>query len=395
MATVTIVRTTSASQINSLLTQASASNTYLTKVSASSTYLNQTSASTTYLTQTSASTTYLTQTSASTTYSPITPTTQTSFRNAIINGDFKICQRSPTTVGAIGGSVGNEYGFDRWRWVRGAPLTNWNRALFTPGNAIPGYEGTAYSSMAINAGGTTNDTVYMQQRIEDVRTFAGQTVTLSFWAKASSGTPKIAIAFGQNFGTGGSPSTTATAAASQITLSTSWARYSITYTVPSISGKTIGTTDNTSYLSLYLFYAAGSSYDSFTGSMGWQSGTFDLWGVQLELGSIATPFEQKPIGLELLLCQRYYCSSVSNDSNYFHNSYLASPNSGFNEAVPVAFPTRMRIVPTVTVSFTNFDNATNGGQAITVDGFEQYFRCGNASFPYAGWRALYVATAEI
>jgi hypothetical protein len=394
MATKTFIRTASSSQIGSLLTQASASTTYLSKVEAASNYLTKASASTTYLSQASASTTYLSQASASSSYAPITPLTQTGFRNVIINGDFKICQRFPTTVGAVGG-IGSTYAFDRWRWVRGAPLTNWNRAIFTPGNAIPGHEGTAFSSMAINTGGTTNDTVYMEQKIEDVRTFAGQTVTLSFWAKASTGTPKIAVMFSQNFGTGGSPSTQVYSYASQVTLSTSWDRYSVTYTVPSIAGKTIGTTDNTSYLSLYLFYAAGSSYDSLTGSMGWQSGTFDLWGVQLEKGSTATPFEQRPIGTELALCQRYYCSSVSNDSNYFHNSYLASPNSGFNEAVPVAFPTRMRIVPTLSVSFTNYDNATNGGQAITVDGFEQYFRCGTAAFPYAGWRASYTATAEL
>jgi microcystin-dependent protein len=58
MATVTIVRTSNASQLNSLLSQASASTIYLAQVSASTTYITQTSASTTYLTQTSASNAY-------------------------------------------------------------------------------------------------------------------------------------------------------------------------------------------------------------------------------------------------------------------------------------------------------------------------------------------------
>ena len=58
MATVTIVRTSNASQLNSLLSQSSASTTYLAQVSASTTYLTQTTASTTYLTQTSASSAY-------------------------------------------------------------------------------------------------------------------------------------------------------------------------------------------------------------------------------------------------------------------------------------------------------------------------------------------------
>jgi hypothetical protein len=71
MANVTIVRTASSSQINSLLTQASASTTYLTQASASNTYLTQLSASTTYLTKSSGSTTYLTQSSASSTYAAL------------------------------------------------------------------------------------------------------------------------------------------------------------------------------------------------------------------------------------------------------------------------------------------------------------------------------------
>jgi microcystin-dependent protein len=58
MATVTIVRTSNSSQLNSLLSQSSASTIYLAQVSASTTYLTQTSASTTYLTQTSASSAY-------------------------------------------------------------------------------------------------------------------------------------------------------------------------------------------------------------------------------------------------------------------------------------------------------------------------------------------------
>jgi hypothetical protein len=95
------------------------------------------------------------------------------------------------------------------------------------------------------------------------------------------------------------------------------------------------------------------------------------------------------------LCHRYYSSSVSNDNNYFHNGYLASPRSDFNEALSVPFPTRMRIVPTVTVSFSSVDNALNGGQVVTADGFNQYFRCANGGYTYAGWRATYTANAEI
>lgn len=231
------------------------------------------------------------------------PLTQTSFRNAIINGDFRVNQRGFSSLTSSG------YGFDRWTWQGNAATATWSRVSFTPGNQIPGNEGTAFSRIATNALSAGDNLVSMEQRIEDVRTFAGQTVTLSFWAKATSGAPKIALTQFQSFGTGGSPSAGSTTYISQVTLSTSWTRYSVTYTIPSISGKTIGTTADTSFYSIYLMYAATSFFNSVTGSLGWQQNTFDVWGVQLEKGSVATPFEQRPIGTEISLCQRYFQKS--------------------------------------------------------------------------------------
>ncbi len=142
------------------------------------------------------------------------------------------------------------------------------------------------------------------QKIEDVRSLAGQTITISFWAKAASGTPKIAIEMDQNFGSGGS--TRVTTFGSQVTLSTLWTRYSITMQIPSISGKTIG---SSSFIALDLFTSAGADFNARSGSLGIQNNTFDFWGVQVEVGTIATPLEQRPIGLEISLCQRYFQKS--------------------------------------------------------------------------------------
>jgi hypothetical protein len=128
-----------------------------------------------------------------------------------------------------------------------------------------------------------------KQYIENVRTFAGETATVSFWAKADAAR-NIQIFLLQNFGSGGSgdvvTSTTTIAA------TTSWARYTATFNVASISGKTIGIG---SYLALFLRYPASTF-------------TIDIWGVQIEEGSIATPF-QTATGTkqgELAACQRYY-----------------------------------------------------------------------------------------
>jgi len=79
--------------------------------------------------------------------------------------------------------------------------------------------------------------------------------------------------------------------------------------VPSISGKTVGTTANTSYFSLNLWLSAGSNFAARASSIGLQNNTFQIWGVQVEYGSKATPFQTASGGspqAELAMCQRYY-----------------------------------------------------------------------------------------
>jgi hypothetical protein len=246
-----------------------------------------------------ASATYLTQSSASTTYANMTTTPISGFRNAIINGDFQINQRAFTST------TGSVYGFDRWISLNNDGTTTYSAQTFTPGNAITGYEPTNFARLVTSGQTTSGAYSILQQRIEDVRTFAGQTITISFWAKAGSGTPTVAIEMEQVFGSGGSPSAPVQATATKVTLSTSWVRYTATVTIPSISGKTIGTSANTSYIQLNLWVSSGSVYTPRT-TMGIQSNTFDFWGVQVERGAVATPFEQRPIGMEMILAQRYF-----------------------------------------------------------------------------------------
>jgi hypothetical protein len=151
---------------------------------------------------------------------------------------------------------------------------------------------------------------FFQQKIESVRTLAGQTATISFWAKASSGTPKVSVELEQVFGSGGSPSSATFTNLGVVTLSTSWTRYSVSGIVASISGKTIGT-NNDDCVQLNLWTSAGSNFSSRTNSIGIQNNTIDFWGVQLEQNYQPTPFEQRPIGVEIGLCQRYYEKSYA------------------------------------------------------------------------------------
>jgi hypothetical protein len=334
-------------------------------------------------------------------YPNMTTTPISGFRNAIINGDFSINQRGLTSQITDGG-----YGFDRWRMYASSGGT-YSAQTFTPGAApVSGYEGKNFARIVTT--GQTGAGVYtsIDQPIEDVRTFAGQTVTVSFWARAASGTPKVSIEFLQQFGTGGSG--TVFANASAVTLSTSWARYSATIAIPSISGKTIGTNSN---LTCAFWVSAGTTFASRTNSIGIQSNTFEFWGVQVEPGTIATPFEQRPIGIEISLCQRYFCSSFpigtapttpaltgSSGGNDLTNY---SPTVGNSYSTFKPFPVPMRSSPTLTIynseitaigswSFYN-SSSKNGDFAITSAssnsrGFLIY-QAGTHTVSNGGWAA--------
>jgi len=255
------------------------------------------------------------------------------FKNAIINGNFDFWQRG-TSVNVNAG-----YAADRWRLDLVGSSCTLSQQTFTVGQTqVPGNPTFWMRSVVASVAGAANYANVIQA-IEDVRTFSGQQVTISYWAKADSSKP-IAVSFGQYFGTSGSPSASVTLFVAKPTLTTSWARYSHTITLPSISGKTIGSDQNGSALVIAFNFDAGSNFNSSTGSLGQQSGTFDIAQVQLERGPIATDFEQRPIGTELALCQRYY---------QFFTELACNPAVSSGSAMVQSFPlmNQMRAAPGV------------------------------------------------
>jgi len=230
-------------------------------------------------------------------------------RNVILNGAFEINQRGLTTSGNSG------YGFDRWStYFNGGSGNSVSAQAFTAGSgSIPGQEPKSFMRHVTSGLSGVNDQVVVYQPIENVRTFAGQTVTVSFWAKAGSGTPNLGIVFARNYGTGGSPSATEYGVVGStivLTGGTTWNRYAVTLSVPSLAGKTLGTTDNTSSINLQFIFAAGSTAAAAYGgvTVGIQNNTFDIWGVQVQQGALATAFHRNAPSLqaELAACQRYY-----------------------------------------------------------------------------------------
>jgi hypothetical protein len=263
-------------------------------------------------------------------------------KNAIINGDYRINQRAFTS-----NTSNNTYNFDRWLQQNAGGTVTVTPQTFTPGTApVAGYEGINYVQMVTSGQSAAGDLAILMQRIEDVRTFAGQTVTVSFYAKAASGAPKVSVEVNQSFGSGGS-SDVNTAASAAFTLSTSWARYSTTITLPSISGKTIGTG---SYLLLAIWTSAGTTFAARTNSIGVQSATFQFWGVQVEAGAVATAFQTATgtIQGELAACQRYYWRQTAGVNG--NGTSLTFGNGGAFSAtiatIMVNFPVAMRVAPT-------------------------------------------------
>jgi hypothetical protein len=244
-------------------------------------------------------------------------------KNAIINGAFNVWQRGTT----FNGIAANTYNADRFvAGVSGSSTVNISAQALTPGS-ITGYDSPYFYRYAISSIGTGVDgSIY--QRIENVQTLAGQTVTFSFWAKADS-SRGLAMFASQNFGSGGSTQVTTTMG--YATATTGWARYSITVALPSISGKTIGTS---SYLGISIYFGTTAGF------------TLDTWGWQLEAGSVATAFQTATGTLqgELAACQRYYWrSQAGGQYNTYANGGSFTTTGAY---INVPYPVTMRVNPT-------------------------------------------------
>lgn len=282
-------------------------------------------------------------------------------RNRIINGDMRIDQRN---AGASVTPTDGPYHLDRWKYFvsQASKFTaQQNSGAVTPPVGFTKYLGTtSSSSYSLGAG----DYFLTTQVVEGVNisdlnwgTANASPITLSFWVRSSlTGT----------FGGAVTNSTTNYSYAFSyiITAANTWE-----YKTVVIAGPTSGTwsTDNGSGLALRFSLGAGSNYSAAAGSwvgsnlvsctgatsvVSTSGATLYITGVQLEKGTLATPFEYRPYGTELALCQRYYEASVA---YYFTGSaggYVTHP-----------YVVMKRTVPTITVTA---DTGWTGAAANTV-----------------------------
>jgi len=272
-------------------------------------------------------------------------------KNKIINGDFGIWQRG-TTI-----SAGPAYTCDRWIMAQdtGTPTYSVSQQTFTPGTApVAGYEGTFFARFGVTVVSTATTFTFLQ-KIEDVRQFAGQTINVSLWAK-SDASRTLTIAAKQNFGSGGSATVSTTVGTASVT--TSWTRFSVSVAIPTISGKTIGAGSN---LEIAFSYPAAVM-------------TNDFWGVQVEAGSTATPFQTTSGSLqgELAMCQRYFQKW---SLTQFSRAGLVYADSTTNVIHVDKLSTVLRATPTLT-----FTNMTANGNAVTAAAVGGYLDTNNTLY---------------
>lgn len=301
-------------------------------------------------------------------------------RNLIHNPVMTVAQRG------IGPFTANGYGLDRWKIYLSSDTVSHSQQAF-PITGLAGVDESATNywsnTFTGNAAATALNIGY--QLIEKVKRLSNKTVTVSLYAVASSGTPKLGVSLDQNFGSGGSPSSPVNGTGQSVTLSTTWTRYSLTFTIPSVTGLTLGSNGDDS-TALNFWYSAGSNFNTRSGSVGVQSGTIMLWGVQLEIGSVATPLARRDPADELALCQRFYQTGSFNLSGY----------NGANNYVSycIPFPVTMRAQPTMAGATTGQSNISGanffpqGGGYLTI----QYQATATGS---TVWYGTFTASADL
>ena len=214
-------------------------------------------------------------------------------KNHITNGSFLIWQRGVSILIDSTAKVGTAD-----RWVMKSPGGVARRKAHTHGNISFG-NSRYYLEIDTTTEAFTQDPE-LSQRIEDVRTLEGKTVTLSYWVKVSDNSEDvyIDIKYKQNFGTGTDPETLISASSeyassliAEVKLPSGWTKKTHTFNIASISGKNIG---SDSYLELMFILEHTKGYK------------FSISNIQLEEGSHANHFVEETMHETLRKCQRYY-----------------------------------------------------------------------------------------
>jgi hypothetical protein len=281
----------------------------------------------------------------------MTPTADSlqGFRNRIINGDMRIDQRN---AGAAVTLTTDLFVVDRF-YARTQSATNSTAQRST--TAPSGFNNSLLVTIGTGASPSSSATNAIRQEIEGFNvadlgwgTASAKTVTISFWVRSS-----LTGTFGGALSNAGL--NRAYPYTYSISSANTWEYKTIT-----IPGDTSGTwaTDNSSGIRFWVDLGTGTDKQGTAGSwaaadyraasgcvqlVATTGATLYITGVQLEVGSVATPFERIDYGTELAMCQRYYHKLAAASQDPF------GLGQGFSTTVGdilTFFPTTMRIAPT-------------------------------------------------
>jgi hypothetical protein len=313
------------------------------------------------------------------------------FRNRIINGDMRIDQRNGGEIFSPPPNQG--YSLDRWTtWLSQNTFSvQRNAGSVTPPAGFTNYLGvTATSATTIGV----SDYFGVGHKVEGFNiadlgwgAANAQSATISFWVRSSI-TGNFGAVIRNNDGSQYYAFTYSVSAAN------TWEYKTIV-----IPGPTSGNWNTTNGTGLFLLFGFGAGANQTASSNGtWISGgvlgaagatplvatggaTWQITGVQLEAGSVATPFERRPYGTELMLCKRYYQEDIGDNDEMMPltMNYGTAFVSGNYRWITVSFPVEMRATPTVTF-YPDGGFKTNPGKARYLTGTGS--GAGNVLTPY-------------
>ena len=242
-------------------------------------------------------------------------------RNLLHNSSFEVWQRG--TSFSSGASGGNRYTADRWS----VP----NRTRVAQSTDVPAGFKYAILLDREQTGGTEPFTISQGIEKDNIR-FTGS-YTLSFYAKSSDiSTVNINVQDRTTVGEGGT-NHSSIVTNQAVSITSSWARYTHTFTLSSIA-------------------LSGTCLRISIGNT--SAGTNDellLTGIQLETGTVATDIEKRSLGHEFQLCQRYcYVIQMQNGD---YSGFVGIAQGGSDASVVSTFPVPMRTEPTYTGSATS------------------------------------------
>jgi hypothetical protein len=272
-------------------------------------------------------------------------------KNGILNSDFNIWQRGTTATSTTDG-----YQADRWYNYK----TGINVTVSQQATALQNLPNCARFQRVSGQTGTSS--VAFAQMFENAQsvTYANQTITISFWARKGADYSAASSLLNWRLITGTGSSTVnvfttgytsqATTGTGTVTLTTSWQRFSVNVTIPS----------TTTQMSFYFL-------TNFVGTAG-ANDYFEVTGVQLETGSVATAFQTATgtIQGELAACQRYYVryAPTSNNYAYFGNGTNSSTTNAY---ITIPLPVEMRVLPTsVDTTTANLYRLQSGASSFTL-----------------------------